>query len=51
MSTLWTVRWKSKYRPRLGADRPVGTEPKKPEGDGFGKMNYSVLADRPGSMT
>jgi hypothetical protein len=39
------------YRPRLGADRPVGAEPKKPEGDGFGKMNYSVLADRPGCMT
>jgi hypothetical protein len=26
-----------------------GTE--KPEGDGFGKMNYSVLADRPGCTT
>jgi hypothetical protein len=24
---------------------------KKPEGDGFGKMNYSALADRPGCMT
>jgi hypothetical protein len=23
----------------------------KPEGDGFGKMNYSVLADRPGCTT
>jgi hypothetical protein len=26
-----------------------GTE--KPEGDGFGKMNYSILADRPGCTT
>jgi hypothetical protein len=26
-------------------------EPEKPEGDGFGKLNYSVLADRPGCMT
>jgi hypothetical protein len=23
----------------------------KPEGDGFGKMNYSVLVDRPGCTT
>jgi hypothetical protein len=23
----------------------------KPEGDGFGKMNYSVLTDRPGCTT
>jgi hypothetical protein len=23
----------------------------KPEGNGFGKMNYSVLADRPGCTT
>jgi hypothetical protein len=55
MSLLRTVRWKSKHRPRpradrpaSGADRPVGEEPKNPEGDGFGKMNYSVLADRLG---
>jgi hypothetical protein len=57
-STLWTVQWKSKHclRPsadRLasGTDRPVGEEPKNPEGDGFGKMNYSVLADGPGCTT
>jgi hypothetical protein len=37
-STLRTVRWKSKHRPRPGADhpasdadRPVGTEPKNPK--------------------
>jgi hypothetical protein len=57
-STLWTVWRKSKDRPRpradrpaSGADHPVGEEPNKPEGDGFGKMNYSVLADRPGCTT
>jgi hypothetical protein len=38
MSLLWTVRWKSKHRPRprvdrpgAGADRPVGEEPKNPK--------------------
>jgi hypothetical protein len=57
-STLRTVRRKSKDRPGpradrpdSGADRPVGEKPKKPEGDGFGKMNYSDLADRPGCTT
>jgi hypothetical protein len=57
-STLRTVRRKSKDRPSpradrpaSGADRPVGEKPKKPEGDGFGKMNYSGLADRPGCTT
>jgi hypothetical protein len=57
-SALQTVQRKSKDRlrpradcPALGADRLVGKEPKKPEGDGFGKMNYSVLADRPECMT
>jgi hypothetical protein len=54
-SALWTVRRKSKDRPSpcadrpaSGADRPVGEKPKKPEGDGFGEMNYSGFADRPG---
>jgi hypothetical protein len=58
MSTLQTVRRESKDRlrpradrPSSGADRPVGEQPKKLEGDGFGKMNYSVLADRPGCTT
>jgi hypothetical protein len=44
---LRTVRRKSRDRPRprpdrpaSGADRPVGKKPKKPEGDGFGEMNY-----------
>jgi hypothetical protein len=32
----------------LRRDRPVSEEPEKPEGDGFGKMNFSVLTDRPG---
>jgi hypothetical protein len=27
-STLWTVWWKSKHRPRPSADRPIGEEPK-----------------------
>jgi hypothetical protein len=58
VSLLRTVRWKSKHRPRpradrpgSGADRPVGEEPKNPEGDGFGQMNYNVLVDRPGCTT
>ena len=45
--TLWIVRLKSEHRPRpsadrpaSGADRPVVIKPEKPEGDGFGKMNY-----------
>jgi hypothetical protein len=38
-------------RPASGADRPVGEKAKKPEGDEFGKMNYSVLTDRPGYTT
>jgi hypothetical protein len=57
-SQLRTVRRKSKDRPSprtdrpaSGADRLVGEKPKKPEGDGFGKMNYSGLADRPGCTT
>ena len=57
-SLLRTVRRKSKDRPGPSADRPasgadcpVGEKPKKPEGDGFGKMNYSGLADRPGCTT
>jgi hypothetical protein len=32
-----------------GPSGRLGTE--KPEGDGFGKMNYSVLADRLGCTT
>jgi hypothetical protein len=58
MSLLRTVRWKSKHRlrpcadrPVSGADRPVGEKPKKPEGNGFSQMNYSILADRPGCTT
>jgi hypothetical protein len=58
MSTLQTVWRESKDSPRpradrpaLGADRPVGKELKKTEGDRFGKMNYSVLADHPGCTT
>ena len=54
-SALWTVRRISadrlrprSDRPASGADRPVGKDPKKPEGDGFREMNYSGLADRPG---
>jgi hypothetical protein len=57
-SALWSVRRKSKDRPSpcadrpaSGADRPVGEKPKKSEGDGFGKMNYSGLADRQGCTT
>jgi hypothetical protein len=34
---------------RRGPSGRWGTE--KPEGDGFGKMNYCVLADRPGCTT
>jgi hypothetical protein len=34
---------------RRGQSGRWGTE--KPKGDGFGKMNYSVLADRPGCTT
>jgi hypothetical protein len=34
---------------RCGPSGRRGTE--KPEGDGFGKMNYSVLADHPGCTT
>jgi hypothetical protein len=34
---------------RRGPSGRWGTE--KPKGDGFGKMNYSVLADRPGCIT
>jgi hypothetical protein len=30
-STLRTVRWKCKHRPRPSADRPVGEEPKNPK--------------------
>jgi hypothetical protein len=55
---LRTVRRKSKDRPSpradrpaSGADRPVGKKPKKPEGNGFGEMNYRGLADRPGCTT
>jgi hypothetical protein len=57
-STLRTVRRESKHRPRpradhlaSGADRPVGEEPKNPKVMGSVKMNYSVLADRPGCTT
>jgi hypothetical protein len=57
-SALRTVRRKSKDRPRShadrpasGADRPVGEEPKNPKVTGSKKMNYSVLADRPGCTT
>jgi hypothetical protein len=44
-STLWTVRWKSKHRPRPSADRPasgadrlVGAEPKNPKVTGSIKL-------------
>jgi hypothetical protein len=45
-STLRTVRWNNEHRPRpsvdrlaLGAEHPVVVKPKKPEGDGFGKIH------------
>jgi hypothetical protein len=37
----------SGLRPRPSGQRRT----EKPKGDGFGKMNYSVLADRPGCTT
>ena len=54
-STLRTVRWKSKHRPRpsadrpaSGADRPVGENQKNPKVTGSVKCIFSVLTDRPG---
>jgi hypothetical protein len=49
-STLRTVRWKSKHRPRpsadrpaIGADRPVGEEPKNPKVTGSVKWIIASL--------
>jgi hypothetical protein len=54
MLTLRTVRRRSKHcsrpsadRPASSADRPVVEKPENPEGDGFGKMHFSILVDRP----
>jgi hypothetical protein len=54
-STPRTVRRRSEHhpgpsadRPASGANRPVVEKLEKTEGDGFGKMHFCVLADRPG---
>jgi hypothetical protein len=52
---LRTIRKRGEHRsgpssdhPALGVDSLVVEKPEKPKGDGFGKMHFSVLADRPG---
>jgi hypothetical protein len=54
--TLWTIRNRREHCLRPSSDRltsradhPVVEKLEKPEGDGFGKMHFCVLADRPRS--
>jgi hypothetical protein len=55
---LQTVRRKREHRPGSssdypvsGTDRPLVENLEKPEGDGFSKIQFSVLADHPGCTT